>query len=355
MVGIAVYGYLREVFVQDPSENKMSNDSPGPFKQFILPIIAYNVVVTWTTRGSAHSDTEPTLQSSSSNSEPLEATQADDKRVSAPPSVSTNDQIAAQPAYPAESPASEQISPSTDSTDTATSTDGNPLSNQGNDSTRANPTTDVATPPSSDASRFLSNPPDSLNSRNPVPLSGVGAIPTDANSAIDQIVAAQAAGDQPSMQSARSFLDSLPKPMPGDSDDAKRLNKLGLKDLRMKSFRTALGFFANASKDDPSSALYLSNLGYAETFAGDLDSAENHLRASLALDASRPVAWGDLALMFAKKGDQDRAISCALIGYRFSNGKTLSFLESLQQDEDPAVRDLGAKALAKLQPGQPMR
>jgi tetratricopeptide (TPR) repeat protein len=171
----------------------------------------------------------------------------------------------------------------------------------------------------------------------------------DADSAINQIIDAQISGDIGKMWEAQSFLDALPKPAPGDAEDAQRLNKLGLSQLRGKSFKTSTGFFSNANKDDPSNPIYLSNLGFAEMNAGDLESAEKHIRASIALDPSRAVAWGDLALALAKQSEEERAVACLLVGYRASGGKSLGFIESLDQDQDMRVRGIGTIALSKLQ------
>jgi len=82
--------------------------------------------------------------------------------------------------------------------------------------------------------------------------------------------------------------------------------------------------------------------------AGRLDTAQKHLYASIALSPSRPVAWGDLGLIFAKQGQQDKAVAAMLIGYQVSKGETLGFLKSLDKDNDSNVRDAGNLALSKL-------
>jgi predicted Zn-dependent protease len=321
----------------------MSIDAPGPFRQFIVPIIAYVVVVYFTTQSATQTETD-----SSQTPPPAvipEQVAQETKTLSETASTETN-QSSTTSQDTNEASTNEQVNPDSAIVDNSTTENQDPNSNatsqtdsKQNSSLAVLPQTNQS--PSSSANGF--DNPSGTNDSNRT------ASPIDINSAVDQLIAAEGSGDRQSIDRAQQFLTALPKPPQGDIDDADRLNKLGLKDLRAKSFQTSVGFFANASKDDPSNALYLSNLGYAEMNCGELDSAEQHLRASIALDASRSVAWGDLALTFAKKGDQNRAVTCLLIGYRVSSGKSISFIQWLQQDKDSAVRDVASMALAKLQ------
>ena len=61
------------------------------------------------------------------------------------------------------------------------------------------------------------------------------------------------------------------------------------------------------------------------------------------------MAWGDLGEVFAKKGEQDKAVACFFVGYKVSNGDTLKYLQSLQSDDDPAIQAVGNIALNKVQ------
>jgi Flp pilus assembly protein TadD len=324
---------------------KMSTDIPGPFRQFIVPSIVYFLVVGCTTQNMQTStETHESSSQTAAKEVPDQPKEVPGANTTAPENQTTT--------QTADSPTGNQLNQG-GGTETSTATVDNSPAPDGNSLLGSRSNENAASTAPSESSHAIAKDASSLNSRLPSQVPSAVADPVDANSAIDLIINAQAIHDQSSIDRAQSFLDTLPKPSPGDVDDAKRLNKLGLKDLRAKSFLTSIGFFANASKDDPSNALYLSNLGYAEMNAGDLTSAENHLRASIALDRSRAVAWGDLALTFAKQGDQNRAVSCLLIGYSASNGKSRPFIESLQQDEDTSVREIGTTALAKLQPEQP--
>jgi tetratricopeptide (TPR) repeat protein len=173
---------------------------------------------------------------------------------------------------------------------------------------------------------------------------------TVATSSISQMLQAEKQNDQDLLSHVQADLAALPKPSPGDSAEATRLNKLGLVDLRAKNYSEAASFFSQAAQADPSDPKLLSNLGYAETFAGVLPSAEKHLLSSIALDPSRSVAWGDLGLVYAKQGKQDDAVASFLIGYKVSNGDSLGFLKSLGADDDPSVRNAGSLAISKIQP-----
>jgi len=171
----------------------------------------------------------------------------------------------------------------------------------------------------------------------------------DVSQSIDHLLEAEKATDQTSFNQVMANLEALPKPSPGNINEATRLNKLGLKNLKAKDYPTAVTFFGLASGADPSDPKYLSNLGFAEMNAGNLDSAVKHLFSSIALSPSRTVAWGDLGEVFAKKGDEGKAVACLLVGYRLSNGETLAYLQSLQGDDDLAIRSAGSQALDEIQ------
>jgi Flp pilus assembly protein TadD/TM2 domain-containing membrane protein YozV len=186
--------------------------------------------------------------------------------------------------------------------------------------------------------------------------------PTDVQSSKDpkellsSILGAQKKGDEQTVSDALTRLQDLPKPAIGDHDAAENMNKDGLQFLKSKNYGAASERFRAASAQDPSDPKYLSNLGFAETYLGQLEQAQTDLTNSLVIAPARQVAWGDLGQIFAKKGEQNNAVSSLLIGYRISNGETLPYLKSLNSDDDPAVRDAGRLALEKLgQNGDPVR
>jgi Flp pilus assembly protein TadD len=168
---------------------------------------------------------------------------------------------------------------------------------------------------------------------------------------IDQMLQAEMIGNENSFNQAKSSLEALQKPTSGNVADADRFNKIGLKNLKDKNYSEASSAFASASKADPSDPKLLSNLGFAMMNAGDLNAAQKYLFSSLSLAPSRAVAWNDLGLVLAKEGDQSRAVSSLLIGYKVSNGATLDFLQHLSSNEanDASVREAGRLALSKVQ------
>jgi TonB family protein len=178
--------------------------------------------------------------------------------------------------------------------------------------------------------------------------SNVQATASDSAALIDKILEAEKGSDESSINEIKTRLTAIPKPVPGDGAEATRLNKIGLQALKTKEYQTAVTYFQSASNADPSDAKLLSNLGFAEMNVGNLNAARKHLNLSIASDPTRAVAWGDLGLVFAKTGEQDKAVSALLVGYRVSNGKTLNFLESLAKDDDPAFHEAGSIALSKV-------
>lgn len=154
--------------------------------------------------------------------------------------------------------------------------------------------------------------------------------------------------DNRSFETALSALRSLPKPVPCNAQKAEASNPIGLKALKEKDYSKAVSAFLESVQADPSTARYVSNLGFAEMYAGDLDNAEKHTIQSLALAPDRRVAWNNLGQIKAKQDKQDEAIACFMIAYRLSNGESLSYLKSLYADDDPRIREVGRLALEKL-------
>ncbi|CAN5564926.1 hypothetical protein BH10CYA1_BH10CYA1_59840 [soil metagenome] len=172
----------------------------------------------------------------------------------------------------------------------------------------------------------------------------------NANELVDQTLMAQKAGNEADVQEKLERLSKLSKPATGDSMEATRNNKLGLPQLKAGHYGEAVTMFKAASTADPSDAKYLSNLGFAEFNTGDLESSKKHLYSSIALDPTRSVAWGDLAMTLAKQGLRDNAVASLLIGYKISKGDTLGFLKYLSSNEanDHTVREAANLALGKV-------
>lgn len=146
-----------------------------------------------------------------------------------------------------------------------------------------------------------------------------------------------------------SQIKGLPHRQPGNVVEATRLNKEGLEYLTTKNFLRAVDAFKFASEVDPADSKLFSNLGYAELHADSLQQAQKHLYESLTLDAMRPVTWGNLGEVFARSGQREKAISCFLVGYRVSGGKTSDYLRWLNKDPNRAVQQAGTEALRRVQ------
>lgn len=191
----------------------------------------------------------------------------------------------------------------------------------------------------------VSQPADNLGaSKNDKP-----ELPSQQTSSADELVQQVISQCNPqvpnSLNETFAVLQNYPKPAQGDLDKAEKLNKLGLAELKTKNYEEAAQLFSDASLADPSDAKLASNLGFAEMHTGRLDSAEQHLYSSLVLDPSRQVAWWDLGMTFAKKGEPSKARTCLLIGQKCSGDQSLAFLRSLLSDADSSVRDAAASAI----------
>jgi len=121
--------------------------------------------------------------------------------------------------------------------------------------------------------------------------------PHDSTMLIDDLILTQIQNKAEEVDRKISEISRSAHSRPEDSDEANRLNKEGLKELKAKNYPEAASAFKAASQAGPSDAKLFSNLGYAEMYSGDLQSARSHLNQSLVLDPTRPVAWGDLGAM----------------------------------------------------------
>jgi len=172
----------------------------------------------------------------------------------------------------------------------------------------------------------------------------------DSAAIINKILEAEKKGDDGTVDASVRQLQAHPPITTGDTEEAERLNKLGLAALKNAKYEDASTLFKSAAQANPADAKYFSNLAYAELNGGDFISAEEQVYKSIAIAPTRSVAWDDLGLVLAKKQDPDRAVAALLIGYRFSNEKTPIYFESLQKDPDTDVQAAATAALAKVQP-----
>jgi Flp pilus assembly protein TadD/TM2 domain-containing membrane protein YozV len=174
--------------------------------------------------------------------------------------------------------------------------------------------------------------------------------PADSSQASDLIsqMIQNVQSDNRSFEAAFSALRVLPKALAGDAQKAEASNPIGLKALKEKDYSKAVSAFLEAVQADPSTARYMSNLGFAEMCAGDLGTAEKHTIQSIALAPDRRVAWNNLGQIKAKQDKQDEAIACFMIAYKLSKGESLVYLKSLYADDDQKIRAAGRLALEKL-------
>lgn len=165
---------------------------------------------------------------------------------------------------------------------------------------------------------------------------------------VDRLIQAQVDSSEQDINKCIQDLIDSSSPEPHSNSNIDEINKTGLAKLRQKDYDGAAEAFSIAAQKDPSDSKLLSNLGFAQTYSGKLESAKENLYQSLFLAPKREVAWDDLGQVFAKSNDQERAVACFLIAYRISGGKTSSYLQSLSSDDDVSIRKAGAAAVEKL-------
>ncbi len=165
---------------------------------------------------------------------------------------------------------------------------------------------------------------------------------------IDRLIQAQVDDSEQDINKLIQSLIDRSSPETHSNSNVDEINKAGLAKLRQKNYDGAAEAFSVAAQKDPSDSKLLSNLGFAQTYSGKLESAKENLYQSLFLAPKREVAWDDLGQVFAKNNDQEKAVACFLIAYRISGGKTLTYLQSLSSDDDIKIQQAGATAIEKL-------
>jgi Flp pilus assembly protein TadD len=86
-------------------------------------------------------------------------------------------------------------------------------------------------------------------------------------------------------------------------------NALGLIADALGRHDSAARHFAAALAARPGSAAVLNNRGYSRYLAADLDNAERDFRAALTAEPGYDKAWQNLALVYARRGDYQVALT----------------------------------------------
>jgi tetratricopeptide (TPR) repeat protein len=116
------------------------------------------------------------------------------------------------------------------------------------------------------------------------------------------------------LEEARGFLS---RAIAADPTRWKSHNALGLIADASTDYATAAVHYAAALAIRPDAASVLNNRGYSQYLAGDLAAAERDFRAALVADPQYPLAWHNLGLVYARKGQYDAAL--ATLGRVVSN------------------------------------
>jgi tetratricopeptide (TPR) repeat protein len=144
-------------------------------------------------------------------------------------------------------------------------------------------------------------------------------------------------------------INSIPKPLKGNSKEARKINDKGLLALsNNEDFDSAVRLFSEAQKLDPADVEILNNLGFAYMKQQNFNMAEKTLIEALTLSPARSSAWSNLGDVFALKDNESKAIACYAHTYRFSQNKinTHQFMKKVNFEEEvPFVEDVRGKAI----------
>jgi Flp pilus assembly protein TadD len=146
-------------------------------------------------------------------------------------------------------------------------------------------------------------------------------------------------------------LQNIPRPSKEAQQKARLLNAEGLEMLRRSQPVAATLAFRAAVQSDPAEAQYFNNLAYVETHDGNLSNAERHAYITLALDPMRTVAWGDLGVILAMKGDEKLAANSFVLRVLAAEDKAaaVKYLKHLAKNaKEKTVRNASQQALSLL-------
>lgn len=89
-------------------------------------------------------------------------------------------------------------------------------------------------------------------------------------------------------------------------------NALGVMADAAGDYATAIGHYNAALAANPNSPMLLNNLGYSNYLAGNLDQAGDYYMKALALSPDYPPAKANVALLYARRRDYEKALELML-------------------------------------------
>jgi hypothetical protein len=168
---------------------------------------------------------------------------------------------------------------------------------------------------------------------------------------INDVLKVQQTKSLSGLHNIQTPLRDAQRPSKAAQQRARLLNAEGLEMLRRSQSVAATLAFRAAVQSDPTEAQYFNNLSYVETHDGNLSNAEKHAYITLALDPMRTVAWGDLGVILAMKGDEKLAANSFVLRVLAAQDKAaaVKYLKHLAKNaKEKTVRNASQQALNQL-------
>ncbi len=141
-----------------------------------------------------------------------------------------------------------------------------------------------------------------------------------------------------------TLLTRQPRNLP-NTPESISANDKGLGELRKGNNIKAVALLKEAVKLNSTNPKYFNNLGLAELNALMYEDAQRHFQQAIRLEPMKTIAWGNLAVVFAKQGKKQQAISTLLVAAKTSEDKCRKFISDLDYT-DPAVQEVANEALS---------
>jgi tetratricopeptide (TPR) repeat protein len=116
---------------------------------------------------------------------------------------------------------------------------------------------------------------------------------------------------------------------------ARKLNEEAIISMRANNYTAAEEKFYKAAKQNWNDVEIVNNLGYILLLQGKFEEAEAPLVRSIKLDKRRDVAWHNLGMLYAARGEEKIAQDCYRIGFEVSERRPsyIKFLKAIPVTE----------------------
>jgi tetratricopeptide (TPR) repeat protein len=133
-----------------------------------------------------------------------------------------------------------------------------------------------------------------------------------------------------------------PKPDTGDRIESRRLNTIGLSQVRSENFVDAEKTFQDAYQINPADPEVINNLGYMQFKNRKFNQSFDSLEKTILIAPDRSSAWFNLFELLSYQNNTDSSVCGALlIGLKFTSNRDVSIdlvNQRISQEDNPTIK-----------------